>query len=62
MENVYMITDAWASYVIPRMKNLQVLNMSGIGISDRFLEALTYGGRLQSWAVEQNFTKYFGKI
>lgn len=56
LENVYMITDAWASYFIPGMRNLQMLNMSGTGISDRFLEALTYGGRLQSWAAEQNFT------
>lgn len=56
LENVYMITDAWASYFIPGMRNLRALNMSGTGISDRFLEALTYGGRLQSWAAEQNFT------
>lgn len=56
LENVYMITDAWASYCIPGMRNLRALNMSGTGISDRFLEALTYGGRLQSWAAEQNFT------
>lgn len=55
LEYVYMITDAWASYFIPGMRNLRALNMSGTGISDRFLEALTYGGRLQSWAAEQNF-------
>jgi hypothetical protein len=51
-----MITDAWASYFIPGMRNLRALNMSGTGISDKFLEALTYGGRLQCWAAEQNFT------
>eukprot|EP01018_Ginkgo_biloba_P039111 Gb_04330 [translate_table: standard] len=54
LENIYMITDAWASYLIPGMRNLQALNMNGTSISDGFLEALTYGCRLQSWVAEQD--------
>ncbi|KAH7429810.1 hypothetical protein KP509_09G067400 [Ceratopteris richardii] len=47
--NVYSLTDLSASAFIPGIASLRFLNLSGTGVSDSFLNTLTYGQRLRAW-------------
>eukprot|EP00252_Welwitschia_mirabilis_P023616 TRINITY_DN6727_c0_g1_i2.p1 TRINITY_DN6727_c0_g1~~TRINITY_DN6727_c0_g1_i2.p1 ORF type:complete len:215 (+),score=25.85 TRINITY_DN6727_c0_g1_i2:117-761(+) len=56
LENV-PITDEWASYFIAGVTRLQALNMSRTLVTDNFVDSLTYGIRLESWAGKQKATQ-----
>ncbi|KAG0562168.1 hypothetical protein KC19_9G123300 [Ceratodon purpureus] len=53
VEDIPTITDDLAS-TISGLTCLRALNVSGTSVSDRFVEALTYGSRLRAWASQQD--------
>ncbi|CAK9277456.1 unnamed protein product [Sphagnum jensenii] len=54
LENVTSITDKLAAYYLPGLKELRALNVSGTGVGDGLVEALTYGSRLHAWVVTES--------
>ncbi|MCO5568074.1 hypothetical protein L7F22_021769 [Adiantum nelumboides] len=50
MQNVYTLTDTSALTFLTGNTTLRCLNLSGTGVSDGLLEALTYGLRLRAWS------------
>ncbi|BBN10462.1 hypothetical protein MPTK1_5g03750 [Marchantia polymorpha subsp. ruderalis] len=60
VENVNSFTERLASHIIQGMTSLVSLNCNGTGVGDGFVDALTYGCRLESWITAQAASKASG--